>query len=1411
MRRVGPGSPEPLGVNLVPGGVNVAVFSAHATAMELCLFDGAGEREQERVVLPERTGDVFHGFVAGVAAGDRYGLRTHGPHDPRHGHRFNPAKLLVDPYVRALDRPFVYDPALGGDDRTPRDDIDSASFVPKGIVTPPAPPAGPQRPRVPWAETIVYELHVRGFTRMHPDVPEAIRGTCAALAHPAALRHLRRLGITTVELMPIAAAIDERHLARLGLTNYWGYNPAALFVPDPRLAPGGIVELQRTVAALHAADIEVIIDVVLNHTGEGDALGPTLSLRGLDNATYYRTLADDGAVYVDDTGCGNTLALDRPPVLRLALDVLRYYAEAAGVDGFRFDLATTLGRRDDGFDPAAPLLQAIAQDPLLRDLKLIAEPWDLGPGGHRLGAFPPGWGEWNDRYRDAARRFWRGDAGLTGDFATRFAGSADVFAVRSRPPSRSVNFITAHDGFTLADLVAYATKHNEANGEDNRDGSGANWSWNHGVEGPTSDPGVRAARERDIRNLLATLLLSRGTPMLAMGDELGRTQRGNNNAYAQDNPLAWVDWTSADDGLTALVAALIELRKRHPALRDDRWLTGAPVDESGVPDVEWRHPDGRAMGGGDWTNPGCRAVVAILRASAADSRAADRVAVALNAGDDPASVLWPDACDGFSWHPCIDTASPSPRLDPASPVIANATRVAGRSVVVVVEEPDASHRRSPGVEQGILDRLAAAAGIAGEWQDMVGARHVVGADTKRALLAAMGLPADSTCEARARLAEIADLHDRRELPALVVVREGSTVQVAMALANAKLRHRVFLRLQQEDGTERLLRLAIDDLPASAVTATDGRTVIQRIVTLPPLPVGYHTLRFDNDSDRPCRVVVAPDRCFLPPEIRDGARRFGLAAHLYAVRRRGDHGIGDFTTLSEMAAATARAGGSIVGINPLHALFAEDRDRASPYHPSDRRFVDPIYIDVDHVPDLAASDEARALLAKSGDHRIASPAADSSVDYGAVWQLKQAVLSACFTRFGQRGNGDPLVAEFDRFVAAGGLPLRQFALFEAIAAEHPRIPWFRWPHSLREPHAPGIADFASRHASRVRFALYLQWLADRQFGVAARRARASGLALGFFRDLAVGAAPDGAEVWANPSAFARSVAIGAPPDPFSTAGQNWNLPPPNPGTLMASACAGFGDLLAANMRHAGALRIDHVMGLSRLFWIPEGATAVDGAYVRYPLDALLGILARESVRARCLVVGEDLGTVPEGLRERLAAVDVFSYRVLWFERDGPDFAAPSHYPAKAVACVSTHDLPTIAGWWSGTDIAEKRSLGLLDVERAAAAEAERLAEKRALAEAIDKAGVGNGVPLDAGAPHDAAVTAAIHRYACATPSAVVLVQADDLAGEIFALNLPSTDRERPNWRRRLSLDAEALWRTSSGMRVIADFAVARTRR
>ncbi len=678
---LGPGAPEPLGVTPVEGGVDVAVFSAHAEAIDFCLFDETGNRELARLTLPERTGDVFHGHVAGVGLGARYGLRAHGPYAPEQGHRFDPDKLLVDPNALALDRPFALHPTV----MRARDGTDSAPVVPKGIVAAPV-LAEPWRGAPPWSRASIAEVHVRGFSMRHPGIPEAIRGTWAGLAAPAALAHFKALGVTTIEIMPAAAWVDERHLGPLGLTNYWGYNPVAFLAPDPRLAPGGWNEIRSAVAALNAAGIEVLLDVVYNHSGEGDELGPTLSLRGLDNATYYRLDPADPARYVNDAGCGNILAAERRPVVRLVLDALRAWARYGGLNGFRFDLMATLGRRPEGFDPDAPIIASIEQDPLLRRLKLVAEPWDIGPGGYRLGAFDAAWGEWNDRYRDDVRRFWRGDGGPAA-LATRLAGSSDVFWAK-RAPSRSVNFVTAHDGFTLADLVAYDRKHNEANGEGNRDGTDQNWSWNHGVEGPTGDPAILAARRRDQRNLLAALLLSRGTPMLGPGVELGQSQGGNNNAYAQDNTLGWLDWSRPEAALTGFIRSLLDLRAAHPALGDDHFLLGRQLGGARFPDVAWRLPDGREPSPDDWNNPATPTLIGIF-AAPRPGQADDRVLVVLHAGSGGLTVSLPAPQRNSRWRVAVDTAteaSAMPRLFDATTPAA----IAPRSVVVLIEDPDAA-------------------------------------------------------------------------------------------------------------------------------------------------------------------------------------------------------------------------------------------------------------------------------------------------------------------------------------------------------------------------------------------------------------------------------------------------------------------------------------------------------------------------------------------------------------------------------------------------------------------------------------------------------------------------------------------------------------------------------------------------
>lgn len=583
-------SSEPLGVTLTPGGVNVAVFSLHATRIEFCLCRGDDETRFE---LTHRLGDVWFDHIAGVNEGARYGLRAYGPYEPARGHRFNPHKLLLDPYARALDGDLKLHESMYGYDRAHPDldlsfsTINSAPYVAKCIVTK-IPETESLLPRVPWGETVLYEAHIKGLTKLNARVAEPLRGRISALSSPEIISYFQSLGVNCLELMPASASLNERHLGPLGLTNYWGYNHIAFMAPSPRYASGWD-EVKQAVSKLYDSGIETLIDVVYNHTGEGDALGPTLCFRGLDNASYYRLLPDNPRFYIDDMGCGNCLALDRPWNVRLVMESLRAWAQWGGVQGFRFDLAPALGRRANGFDAQAPLIAAIEQDPILRDLKIIAEPWDIGMGGYQLGQFPAAWGEWNDKYRDTMRDFWR-EVGTLSEFATRLCGSSDFFL--QKRPSRSVNFITAHDGFTLADLVSYETKHNEANGEQNRDGTGQNRSWNHGVEGSTADPRILEARLRDQRNLLATLMFSRGTPMLSQGAEFGQSQGGNNNAYAQDNQISWVNWEKADQALLSFTRRLILLRKDLSAFFADEFVREGDVawlslNASPLQDDQW--------------------------------------------------------------------------------------------------------------------------------------------------------------------------------------------------------------------------------------------------------------------------------------------------------------------------------------------------------------------------------------------------------------------------------------------------------------------------------------------------------------------------------------------------------------------------------------------------------------------------------------------------------------------------------------------------------------------------------------------------------------------------------------------------------------------------------------------------------
>ena len=700
MTLIWPGKPYPLGATWDGQGVNFAIFSQHATGVELCLFDSPdAPHERERISLREHTDNVWHAYLPGIQPGQAYGYRVYGPYNPEAGHRFSPAKLLVDPYAKAIAGELQYHNAVYGfivgnlyEDLT-LDTRNSAPFVPRSIVIDPAFDwDGDRPPATPLHKSIIYELHVKGFTNLHPEVPEHLRGTYAGLALPPVIDYLTSLGITAVELLPIHHHIDERFLVDMGKVNYWGYNTLGYFAPDPRFSSSGdqgaqVREFKAMVKALHAAGIEVILDVVYNHTCEAGRLGPTLSFRGIDNLVYYRQQPDSLREYIDYTGCGNSLSMLHPHTLQLIMDSLRYWVTEMHVDGFRFDLAATLARGLHADARLTAFFDMIHQDPILSQVKLIAEPWDIGPGGYQVGSFPVLWAEWNGKYRDAMRRYWKGDYVNTAELAYRLTGSSDLYKHNGRRPYASINFITAHDGFTLRDLVSYNYKHNEANGEENRDGENHNNSWNHGAEGPTDDAGINALRARQQRNILATLLLSQGVPMLLAGDERNRTQRGNNNTYCQDNELNWIDWQLDDAAREMLefTRKLIRIRSEHPAFRRRKFFQGRSIHGSNIHDIEWYHPDGHELDEREWHDSATRCMGMLLNGTIMDEWDErgntiydDVLLLVLNASDMQVAFRLPGEP---GWQLLLDTAQPhadEAEIEPGQPY-----RLTGRSLALL--------------------------------------------------------------------------------------------------------------------------------------------------------------------------------------------------------------------------------------------------------------------------------------------------------------------------------------------------------------------------------------------------------------------------------------------------------------------------------------------------------------------------------------------------------------------------------------------------------------------------------------------------------------------------------------------------------------------------------------------------------
>ena len=1328
--RVTTGSPAVLGLRLDATGANVAVLSAHAERIELCLFDDDG-RETARLPLPGRTGDVRHAHVEGIREGQLYALRAHGPWDLAAGHRFNPAKLLLDPWALAFTGEPRWDEALcahaPGDPSSP-DPTDTAPLMPRCIAVPDRPKVDPaERPRHAPEALVVYEAHVRGLTELHPEVPPEIRGTYEALGHPSILAHLRRLGVTALELLPVQAFMDEPHLTRLGLTNYWGYNTFGFFAPSMRyMGPKGAEGLRQAIAALHGAGIEVILDVVYNHSAESDEDGPAILFRGLDDANWYRHHPDAPGGYSNETGCGNTLDLSKPFAQRLSLESLRWWAERMGVDGFRFDLAPVLARGRDGeVDLTCDFLSTLRADPALADLHLIAEPWDIGPGGWRTGEFPAGWRDWNDGFRDAARRFWKGEARGMHDLASGLLGSAEAFDHDHRPAWSSVNFVSAHDGFTLADLTMYAERRNWANGEDNRDGHAHEDSDPMGPEGP-GGPEQEAARARRRRNLLLTVFASQGTPMLRAGDEVGQSQGGNNNAYCQDNETSWIDWARGDRELAAFTAACAALRARLPVLRRPGFLHGAPRPD-GLPDSEWAALTGGAP---DWENDALPGLVLLLRGAEDDAPAA----LALNAGPAPSPLVLPDPGPGLRWRLALDAARPdgAPRTPDAPPL--------------EIEADHALLFEAVPAEPAAL-RLAREVGVFERYFEINGAEHVASDATRAALLAAMGLPTGEA-EAEAALAARRAAAARRLPREAVVEAAGPDGQ----------------------GGEPW------PLPAPlgwTVTLEEGGVLQGGVdAPVPPLPPGLHLLEAGGER---MLLAAAPASAPTVEAAAGRAKVWGLTGAVYALTGPQSLGEGDFADLAEAAASAASLGAAFLGVNPIHALGTA-YGGISPYSPSTRVALDARRVSPRLVPGfsphLLAPDAMQALAAWERE-----PLADPELHR----RLREPALRALYERT-WAAPGAPAAAEFEAWLEGPGAPRLPFAAYEALSESHGED-WRAWPPALQDPASAEVAAFARAHGDRIRWHAWLQWQAEVQLAAAQAAATGAGMALGLYLDIAVGVRPGGAETWASPAAFARGVSLGAPPDALNSQGQAWGLAPYDPEGLRALRYAPFREMLRAAMHHAGVVRIDHVIGLDRCFWVPEDGTP--GGYVKYPTEMLMALVRIEAAKRGCVVVGEDLGTVPDGLRDRLAASHLHGCAILQFEGGPHGYRNPRDFAEASLAGFGTHDTPTLAGWWAADDADLRLSLGHIDAAGAEAVRAERALCRAALCRLLaEEALLPEGLDPEAPPPlADEPLREAIHALLARGSSALTAIQIDDVFGVREPQNVPGTTVEAPNWRRR----------------------------
>ncbi|MCS7206097.1 MAG: glycogen debranching protein GlgX [Leptospiraceae bacterium] len=1438
--KISEGKPYPLGANWDGSGVNFAIYSKHAERVYLCLFDDVNSR-RESVCIPlkYRTHYIWHCYIEGILPGQLYGYRVYGPYNPKEGHRFNPSKLLLDPYALAIGRDLIWSDVHFGyklpnkfHERNPQDNADKALLA---AVIDPAFSWGDDKPlRIPWKDTIIYEVHLKGYTKLHHLVPEELRGTYLAFTTEPVINYLKDLGVTTIEFLPIQHSISEYHLVKRRLVNYWGYNPIAFFAPNPRYAYGkrmtdAINEFKTMVKVLHQAGFEVILDVVYNHTAEGDHRGPTLSFRGIDNLSYYRVYEDKKDEYLDFTGCGNTLNHQNHQVLQLIMDSLRYWITEMHVDGFRFDLASALARELHDVDRLNCFFALIQQDPIISKAKLIAEPWDLGQDGYQLGNFPPGWTEWNGKFRDSVRRVINEYETNLSDFATRICGSSDLYKKDDRKTYSSINYITCHDGFTLRDLVSYNQKHNEANGENNQDGFNQNFSKNYGVEGDTNDHKIKLLRLKKQKLFLTTLFISQGVPMLLAGDELNRTQKGNNNAYCQDNEISYVSWEENEFSQELYITTkfLITLRKSNEVFRRIEFFEGEEKKIMDVKDIYWIHPDGREMESKDWEKQLCLGM--ILPAEFGErfefytSLQGDTLFVIFNFSNQRINFKIPEIIP-TRWTLIFDTnkhlfvSTEEPFLDKfnieVEKYFANESisvknfyeslqilysdgriylpndeiEIPEHSIKILKADKnwkEAHVRRN--YRLSLLEKLMDSTGVIRTYYDLLGRKFELSYHEIFMVFRSLHLPVKDLSSLESVYENyINDLWFKGITSSYVfTVNEEITLEISILEIFKEFEIQIYQDKQLVYQKEYKNFPIIETHTIYFTRFKKLKMVKTKIHISEKLKIGYYEILILNNKEIYTKgsLIITPDECYYDNKIYTG-----VWIQLYALRSQSNLGIGDFGDLKKLALIIKKYNFNLIGLSPLH-YFSISSENVSPYYPASRLAIHPIYIDIFQLEEFHTSQNALKKW-KEFLPKIESEKKQKIINYELIYNIKKEILWEAYKEFQKNPKFEQRREEFEEYKNENQL-LFYHALFELVKEIYKNI---QLPNHIFKQNSEIQNQFLREYREKLDFYQYLFYLAEKQFLKIKEEIQQEGVYL--YLDLAVGCAPEQVEYfyWEEiyPFVFSRNARAGAPPDPFSSKGQDWGLAVFNPCTLKKIGYEPFIKLLQRNLFQNTLLRIDHIMWFYRLFWIVKEGSQQTSTYVRYPDQDLFKILSLESQLHQSLIIGEDLGTVPQEVKDIMAQKKILSWKVFYFEKTQEAYLDPQKYPLQSVATINTHDLPTLAGFWMGKDIEELHRMKKITQEELLNLLEKRNQEKLKMIELLKQKGYfKDDTPLTEDSIYDPKIAYYFHKLLAEAPSKILLVSIYDLLGESDQPNFPGTTNEYPNWRMRNSIPIEEI--------------------